>query len=187
LVSVIRAEPAGFVTPYEVLGIGPKAKSAEVTAAFRVLAQIFHPDRFADAPPAVQREAERRMSEVNEAYSFFRNGTKGESSEARVRAARAASGVPWHEQVRQRAAAEARAKEVKRARDASAHHGRAVARSRTSSARKLALAGMGEALHTNNVTCRDCKSIQWLPDGWSDQLDALEFYCSVCSRLLLAR
>src|SRR5215207_635887 len=100
------------MTPYEILGIGPKAKPAEITAAFRVLAQIFHPDRFADAPPAVQREAERRMSEINEAYAFFRNGTKGESSEARVRAARAASGVPWHEQVRQRAAAEARAKEV---------------------------------------------------------------------------
>ena len=46
---------------------------------------------------------------------------------------------------------------------------------------------MGEALHTNKVTCRDCRSIQWLPSGWKDQLDSLEFYCSICQRLLLAR
>ncbi|MGQ0744485.1 MAG: J domain-containing protein [Acidimicrobiales bacterium] len=175
------------MTPYEVLGVGPKAKQAEITAAFRVLAQIFHPDRFADAPAAVQREAERRMSEVNEAYAFFRTGSRGDTSEARVRAARAAAGVPWHEQVRARAAAEAKAKEVRRAKEQSAHNGRAVARPRTSPTRKFALAGMGEALHTNKVVCRDCKSIQWLPDGWSDQLNAVEFYCSSCSRLLLAR
>ena len=174
------------MTPYEVLGVGPKSKAAEITAAFRVLAQIFHPDRFVDAPVAVQREAARRMSEVNEAYAFFRNGTKGDSSEARVRAARAAAGTPWHEQVRSRAAAEAKAKEVRRAREQAATNGQAIARPR-SAGRKLALAGMGEALHTNKVTCRDCRSIQWLPNGWKDQLDALEFYCSICQRLILAR
>ena len=175
------------MTPYEVLNVGPKAKPAEITAAFRVLAQIFHPDRFIDAPAAVQREAARRMSEVNEAYAFFRNGSKGESSTARVRAARAAAGVPWHEQVRSRAAAEARAKEARRAREQAAPNGQAVARPRTSGGRKLALAGMGEALHTNKVTCRYCHSIQWLPNGWKDQLDHVEFYCSMCQRLLLAR
>ena len=76
------------VTPYEVLGIGPKAKPAEITAAYRVLAQIFHPDRFASAPAAVQKEAERRMGEVNDAYAFFRgsNNSAGENSVARTRA-----------------------------------------------------------------------------------------------------
>lgn len=174
------------MTPYEVLGVGPKVKPAEITAAYRVLCQIFHPDRFATASAAVQKEAARRMSEVNEAYDFFRKGTKGEASAGRERAARAAEGTPWHEQVRQRASAEARAKEVRRAKEQAATNGQAVARPR-SSGRKLALAGMGEALHTNKVSCRDCKSIQWLPSGWVDQLDAMEFYCSVCSRLLLAR
>ena len=174
------------MTPYEVLNVGPKAKPAEITTAYRILAQIFHPDRFADAPEAVQKEAARRMSELNEAYSFFRNGSKGEDSLARVRAARAASGVPWHEQVRQRSAAEARAKEARRQREQAATNGQAIGRPRTRGL-KSALAGMGEALHTNKVTCRDCKSIQWLPNGWKDQLDAMEYYCSVCQRLILAR
>lgn len=174
------------MTPYEILNVGPKAKPAEITAAYRVLAQIFHPDRFAGAPDPVQKEAARRMSEVNEAYDFFRNGSKGESSIARERAARAAAGVPWQEQVRQRVAAEARAKEVRRAREQAAPNGQAIPRPRTGG-RKLALAGMGEALHTNKVRCRDCKSIQWLPNGWVDQLDFVDFYCSICSRLILAR
>lgn len=184
--EVRDARSVAQMTPYEVLGVGPKVKPAEITAAYRILAQIFHPDRFATAAPAVQKEAARRMSEVNEAYDFFRKGTKGDTSVARERAARAAEGTPWHEQVRQRAAAEAKAKEARRAKEASATNGQAVARTR-SSGRKLALAGMGEALHTNKINCRDCKSIQWLPSGWVDQLDDMEFYCSVCSRLLLAR
>jgi hypothetical protein len=174
------------VTPYEVLGVGPKAKPAEITAAFRVLAQIFHPDRFASAPAAVQKEAARRMAEVNDAYGFFRNGSKGESSVARTRAAQAAAATPWHEVVRARAQAEARAKEVRRAREERATQGKAIARAKSGGA-KLSLAGMGEALHTNKITRRDCKSIQWLPDGWKDSLDYTDFFCSVCTRLILAR
>src|SRR5688500_13664242 len=104
------------MTPYEVLGIGPKAKPAEITAAYRVLAQIFHPDRFAGAPAAVQKEAERRMSEVNDAYAFFRgsNNSSVENSFARTRAAATAAQTPGHEVVRNRAQAEARAKEARR-------------------------------------------------------------------------
>ena len=176
------------MTPYEVLGIGPKAKPAEITAAYRVLAQIFHPDRFAGAPAAVQKEAARRMSEVNEAYAFFRgtNNSSGEHSVARERAARAAAATPWTEVVRQRAQAEARAKEQRRAREEQTRQGKAIGRPK-SGGPKLALAGMGEALHTNKITCRECKSIQWLPDGWRERLDVTDYYCSICSRLILAR
>ena len=176
------------MTPYEVLGIGPKAKPAEITSAYRVLAQIFHPDRFASAPVAVQKQAARRMSVVNEAYAFLRgsNNTSGENSVARTRAAQAAAATPWHEVVRQRAQAEARAKEQRRAREESTRQGKAVSRPKTGGA-KLALAGMGEALHTNKITCRECKSIQWLPDGWRERLDVTDYYCSICSRLILAR
>src|SRR5215218_10362704 len=170
------------MTPYEVLGIGPKAKPAEITAAYRVLAQIFHPDRFAGAPAAVQKEAERRMSEVNDAYAFFRgsNNSSGENSVARTRAAQAAAQTPWHEVVRHRAQAARRAKEE------SARQGKAISRPKTGGP-KLSLAGMGEALHTNKITCRECKSIQWLPDGWRARLDDVDFYCSICSRLILDR
>lgn len=176
------------MTPYEVLGIGPKAKPAEITAAYRILAQIFHPDRFAGAPAAVQKEAQRRMSEVNDAYAFFRgaNNSAGENSVARTRAAQAAAQTPWHEVVRHRAQAEARAKEARRAKEESSRQGKAISRPKTGGP-KLSLAGMGEALHTNKITCRECKSIQWLPDGWRDRLDETDYYCSICSRLILAR
>lgn len=62
------------LAPYEVLGVSPSATPAEVTAAYKVLAQIFHPDRFNGAPESVQREAEVRMKSLNEAYSFARRG-----------------------------------------------------------------------------------------------------------------
>jgi hypothetical protein len=125
------------MTPYEVLGIGPKAKPAE-------------------------------------------------NSVARTRAAQAAAQTPWHEVVRHRAQAEARAKEARRAKEESARQGKAISRPKTGGP-KLSLAGMGEALHTNKITCRECKSIQWLPDGWRERLDETDYYCSICSRLILAR
>ena len=100
---------------------------------------------------------------------------------ARTRAARAAAATPWHEVVRHRAQAEARAKEARRAKEESARQGKAISRPKTGGP-KLSLAGMGEALHTNKITCRECKSIQWLPDGWRERLDETDYYCSICSR-----
>jgi hypothetical protein len=88
--------------------------------------------------------------------------------------------------VRHRAQAEARAKEARRAKEESARQGKAISRPKTGGP-KLSLAGMGEALHTNKITCRECKSIQWLPDGWRERLDETDYYCSICSRLILAR
>ncbi|MGH9180424.1 MAG: J domain-containing protein, partial [Acidimicrobiales bacterium] len=62
------------MTPHDFLDVKPNATVAEVTAAYRVLVQIFHPDRYADSPEAVRQEAERQMKDLNEAYKLARMG-----------------------------------------------------------------------------------------------------------------
>jgi predicted CoA-binding protein len=187
------------LTPYEVLGVSPKASKKEITEAYRTLAQIFHPDRFVDSPEPVKREAERRMKHLTQAYALARKGggkmdTKMDVSTpeaaweaaARERVARAARGVPWQEGVRARAMAEARAKEARRERERAATHGRAIARPKTRNDGSI-LAGIGEARHTNKLACRGCQSIQWLPEGWEPTLYDTSYFCSICGRLLLSR
>ena len=193
------------MTPYEILGVSPKASPKEITEAYKTLAQIFHPDRFAGSPEHVKAEAERRMKNLTQAYALARKGggaskmggqtsTAGSSTvveqaweaAARERVQRAAAGVPWQEGVRARARAEAQAKEARAMREQAATHGKAIARPKTRSDPGV-LAGIGEARHTNRITCRDCKSIQWLPEGWEPTLYDTNYFCSICGRLLLSR
>lgn len=58
--------------PYAVLGLSGDASPQHVAEAYRALAQIYHPDRYADAPPRVKEEALRRMQAVNAAYDALR-------------------------------------------------------------------------------------------------------------------
>lgn len=60
--------------PFAVLGIPAGASPEEVAEAYRTLAQIYHPDRYAQAPARVQAEATRRMQAVNTAYMQVRRG-----------------------------------------------------------------------------------------------------------------
>jgi curved DNA-binding protein CbpA len=53
--------------PYDVLGIGREATLDEAKAAYRRLAQLFHPDRLDGLPSAVQAEGVRRMREATDA------------------------------------------------------------------------------------------------------------------------
>jgi curved DNA-binding protein CbpA len=55
--------------PYDVLDLSPLATYEEARAAYRRLAAIFHPDRFADARRDVALEAEKQMRYVNEAWN----------------------------------------------------------------------------------------------------------------------
>ena len=185
------------MTPYEILGVSPKASKKEITEAYRTLAQIFHPDRFVDSPEPVRREAERRMKNLTQAYALARKGggavkmdvktpEAAWEAEARERVARAARGVPWQEGVRARAMAEAKAKEARLQEERKATHGRAIARPKTRSEPSV-LNGIGEARHTNKLRCRGCQSIQWLPEGWEPTLYDTSYYCSICARLLLSR
>ncbi len=54
--------------PYEVLGIQSGASPEEMSAAFKTLAQIYHPDRYENSPQTVRDEANRRMKEITAAY-----------------------------------------------------------------------------------------------------------------------
>lgn len=186
------------INPYQALGVAPTATKSEITAAYRTMAQIFHPDRYAEAPDAVRAEAERRMKELNAAYSFARKASPADVRGAYAqRASRAAKsekpapppnvGVPWEVAQRERAQQSAKAHAQRLVREQASHNGRAVARPKPRMQHPTTLYGMGEALHTNKVQCRRCESIEWLPAGWSDRLDDLDFFCSVCDRLLISR
>lgn len=193
------AESQPELEPYQVLGVSPHSSRAEVARAYKILAQIFHPDRFADSPAPVRQEAEHRMRSLNEAYALARQGrlvrrqpvararngtTPAPSSDAR---APASAGVPWDVVIRQRAAEAARANATRRAREREATNGVAVARPRPRGGCPLVLTGLGLARHTGNIVCCGCGSIQWLPEGWREHLDTTIYHCSICDRLLLAR
>jgi curved DNA-binding protein CbpA len=54
------------------MGIESDATYDEAKSAYRRLAEIFHPDRFADARPEIQNEAERQMKDLNAAWRTLR-------------------------------------------------------------------------------------------------------------------
>ena len=57
---------------YKVLELEPGAGADEIKQAYRDLAQIWHPDRFATSPRLLER-AQEKMKELNEAYDFLKN------------------------------------------------------------------------------------------------------------------
>jgi hypothetical protein len=59
--------------PYEILGIARDATLAEASAAYRRVAQLFHPDRLGAARQDVRREGERRLREATEAINAIRS------------------------------------------------------------------------------------------------------------------
>lgn len=186
------------MTPYEILGIKPKASPAEITEAYRTLAQIYHPDRWAGAPENVRREADTRMKELNEAYELARKGqghvpieeARKRQVEAVKREQAIKTQVPWAEAARDRAQRAIRAEQERAEREKSFRHGQAVVRRkppRNARPSRSILTGLGEALVTNKVKCRGCQSIQLLPGGWKERLDDDDFFCCFCERLLISR
>ena len=59
--------------PYKILGVSPNASDEEIKRAYRRLAKEYHPDR----NPG-DREAARKMQEVNAAYEQIKNPEKAE-------------------------------------------------------------------------------------------------------------
>lgn len=69
------AEPhASIRSPYEILGVTNTATSAEISAAYKRMAQMYHPDKVATMALEFRELAERRMKEINTAYEALKQG-----------------------------------------------------------------------------------------------------------------
>ncbi len=58
---------------YEVLGVKPGVSNAELKAAHRDLAKVWHPDRFLH-DPRLQEKAQEKLKEINQAYEQLISG-----------------------------------------------------------------------------------------------------------------
>lgn len=56
---------------YEMLGVSPTATTKEVSAAFRKLASLHHPDRHAQASEQEQRKAAKKFARLREAFELL--------------------------------------------------------------------------------------------------------------------
>lgn len=72
---------------YAVLGVLPNAQDLVIRAAYKALAQRYHPDRFKKSPA----EANRLMTDLNEAYSILSDHVKRQEYD-RLRGASIQSG-----------------------------------------------------------------------------------------------
>jgi DnaJ-domain-containing protein 1 len=62
------SSPASEILDWQVLGLAPGASLQNLSAAYRVQAQIWHPDKYIDAPD-IQSRAAQRMKRINAAYA----------------------------------------------------------------------------------------------------------------------
>ena len=203
--------------PYDVLGVSKNASSSEIAEAYRTLAQIYHPDRYVGAPEDVRQEAERRMKELNEAYKAAKDSPRARArGGAPTTNLGPAPGIwlgtmpgTWARWARRtgdqlasdrgarrlsdRAAREhdvqaqvAREMRMRSVREAPRGEARARRKPRSADGRGV-VGGLGQALHTNELQCKGCSSIQRLPAGWRERLADTEYLCSACGRVILSR
>lgn len=59
--------------PYEVLGVARQATAAEISQAYKRMAQMYHPDKVASLASEFRELAEARMKEINIAYSVLKS------------------------------------------------------------------------------------------------------------------
>jgi DnaJ-domain-containing protein 1 len=61
---------------YDVLEVPYDARPQEIKAAYKSLAQKYHPDRFIDTDPVIQELVQGKMTEINEAYARIMDSVK---------------------------------------------------------------------------------------------------------------
>lgn len=80
-----------MATHYETLGVAPSASHAEIRTAFRRLARIDHPDRWAGRDPAAASAAAQRMVALNAAWRILGDPTARAAYDARLGSSRLTS------------------------------------------------------------------------------------------------
>ncbi|MGQ5265128.1 J domain-containing protein [Micromonospora sp. ZYX-F-536] len=68
--------------PYTILGVTRESSVGEIRERYRVLVQIWHPDRHQSSPAKVREEVTRQMQQINAAYKHL---TDAHEREARAR------------------------------------------------------------------------------------------------------
>ncbi len=76
---------------YETLGVPTGADPAEIRRAYVALARRFHPDAHADRSPAERAHADRRMRDVNEAWSALSDPARRRAYDATLARTRPAA------------------------------------------------------------------------------------------------
>lgn len=71
-------------THYDVLGVEPAAEAVAIKRAWKVLMQVWHPDRFSGE---MREEAQRASSRINEAYSVLRDPMRRAAYDRRLMSA----------------------------------------------------------------------------------------------------
>jgi DnaJ-domain-containing protein 1 len=66
-----------FRHEYDALQVPYDAQPEQIKAAYKRLAQKYHPDRFADADPVIQELAKGKMAEINGAYEKIKGHMQG--------------------------------------------------------------------------------------------------------------
>lgn len=80
--------------PYRILGVPEGASVAECTKAYKRLAKKYHPD----LNPG-DKEAEKKMSEINAAYDAIKNGTASSSASSGASSAGASTQTKYYQAV----------------------------------------------------------------------------------------
>ena len=68
----------GLKEQYDVLQVPYDAEPQQIKAAYKRLAQKYHPDKFADTDPVISELAKGKMAEINGAYAKIMGRTKGD-------------------------------------------------------------------------------------------------------------
>ncbi|PLS75545.1 MAG: hypothetical protein CYG61_06565 [Actinobacteria bacterium] len=185
--------------PYEVLGIRRSATKAEIAAAYRKLAQLYHPDRVVGRPVAVQRAAERRMQELNEAYTLARKSARarmqaaevvGEGVDPKVVEAMAREARRRASRAAQEHKAQARVSKAKRVevqKTSNYADARPERKASSSNGTRSVMAGVAKAMFTHEIDCRRCDLILRLPPDFYARLDDTNYLCSRCGGVVICR
>jgi len=70
--SPVAGEGAATADPWEVMGLQPGASDDDVSAAYRRMAQMYHPDKVTNLGPEFKQLADRKMKEINAAYEALK-------------------------------------------------------------------------------------------------------------------